>query len=132
MNLYITENESMLILIYPDGQRLEVDHFLRPVDFKDPQGLIGTHCVDAEIVSETIDTSTIRYIKSPQQIQETELVKLDDTTEGYFAEIISKHKEFVDQSKVIQILNLYCAFDDAVCACPEKDLILAEKIAFKA
>ena len=121
----------MFILVYPNSQKTDVDHFLRPVEFTDPQELIGTHCIDSTIISETNLSSTIRYFKSPQLIQEVEQVLLNEETEDYFTETISKHKEFLDQSKVIQILNLYCAFDDAICGCPEKDLIVAERVATK-
>ncbi len=132
MFLYLTKKQSMFILVYPSSQKIEVDHFLRPIDFKDPLKLIGTHCIDSTIVSETTSSTTIRYFKSPQLIREVELVKLSEKTEDYFAETINKHKEFLDQSKVIQILNLYCAFDDAIAARPEEDLVVAEKIAIKA
>ncbi len=132
MLLYLKKNESMLILIYPNNQKTEVDHFLSPIEFKDPQELVGTHCMDSTIVGETSKEATVRYFKTPQLIQEVELVKLESLTEQYFAETINKHKEFIDQSKIIQILNLYCAVDHAICACSEEDLIVAEKIAFKA
>ena len=124
MHLYTAENESMLILIYPNQQKVEVDHFLRPVEFKDPQELIGTHCVDAMIVSQTEKESTVRYFTTPHLVQEVELVKLSEETENYFAQTRDKHKEFIDQSKIVQILNLYCTFDDAVVTSTIKEMVL--------
>ncbi|MDF5726105.1 MAG: hypothetical protein PUP91_37810 [Rhizonema sp. PD37] len=131
MLLYITKNESMLILIYPNQQKREVDHFLSPIDFKNPSELVGTHCIDSTIINETTSEVTVRYFKTPQLIQEVELVKLSRLTEDYFTETINLHKEFTDQSKIIQILNLYCTFDDAICACSEEDLVVTERIAIK-
>ncbi|MDF5731004.1 MAG: hypothetical protein PUP92_24115, partial [Rhizonema sp. PD38] len=96
MLLYITNNESMLILIYPNQQKLEVDHFLSPIDFKNPNELMGTHCIDSTIINETEFEATVRYFKTPQLIQEVELVKLSSFTEDYFTETINLHKEFTD------------------------------------
>ncbi len=124
MHLYITKNESMLILIYPNQQKLEVDHFLSPIEFNDPQELIGTHCIDSMIVAQTDFEATVRYFTTPHLIQDIELVKLSEETKYYFAQIIDKHKEFIDQSKIVQILNLYCTFDDAVVTSTIKERIL--------
>ena len=129
---YLTENESMLILAYPKEQKVEVDHFLSPVEFKNPIELVGTYCTELTIVDENDVETKVRECKTPHLIQEVELIKRSSDEEPYFLEVEEKHRDFLDSSKVVQILNLYCAFDDAICAYPETDLIVAERIATKA
>jgi hypothetical protein len=121
----------MWILIYPNNQKTEVDHFLSPVEFKEPQELYGTHCIDSKVVDSSESEVKIQYFKTPHLIQGVELIELSEQTRNYFNTKLEQHKEFVDQSEVVKILNLYCVFDDAIAKLDEKDLIVEEKTAIK-
>lgn len=131
MYKYLTEKQSMMILAFPDGQKQEADPFLSPIDFKEPTELINTYCTEVTIVWQNESEAKTQHTKTPQLIQDFELIERSPETEHYFQEVQEKYEEFMDGSNIIQILNLYCAFDEVVLTYPKKDLVVAERIAIK-
>ncbi|MBO3463101.1 hypothetical protein G7B40_037975 [Aetokthonos hydrillicola Thurmond2011] len=119
--------DTMMILVYPNNQKEEVNIFLSPVDFKKPEQLINTHCTEVITVWQTKEQTRTREVKTPQLIKEFELIVRNSDTEDSFSAILNSFKEYAEGINITQILKLYCVFDEAIANCSIESLILAER-----
>lgn len=118
----------MIVLVYPDGQREDINIFFRPGKFKKPSELIGTHAVTVEYARHTKEQSMIREFKIPQRVEAIEVIDRSPDTEHHFNQLLETYPEYLRDTKFIQIVKLYCVFDEAIANTPKQELIVEERI----
>ena len=124
----IKEDTGMIVLVYPDSQREDINIFLRPNKFKKPLDLIGTHVVTAEYAWQTKEQSMVREFIVPQRVEAIEVIDRNLDTEHHFTQLVETYSKYLRDTKFIQIVKLYCVFDEAIANTPALSLIVEERI----
>ena len=119
----------MIVLVYPNSQKETFDINLRSHDFKQPSEILGTHATTAEIVWQTKEQTKIREFKVPQRIEAIDVIDRSPDTEHHFTELLETYAEYLRGTKFIQIVKLYCVFDEAIANTSALQLIVEERTA---
>ena len=124
----LIDGTTMLVRVYPRGQRVEYDDLIYPVSFSflNPQELIGTYCLKNKVIYQTPSQTKIREYKTPHLIKEIELLSRTEETESEFIKEERTHYTVIEPGDITQILNLYCIFDKN--PHPDEELSVNERI----
>ncbi len=127
--MYLDITIPMIVLVYPNNQTETFDINLRSLDFKQLSEVLGTHATTAEIVWQTREQTKIREFKVPQRIEDAQVIDRNPDTEHHFTELLETYHEYLRGVQFIQIVKLYCVFDEAIANTPKEQLIVEERIA---
>ncbi|MDF5716485.1 MAG: hypothetical protein PUP93_22075 [Rhizonema sp. NSF051] len=125
----MTGDSGMMIVVYPDNQRITHDIFLLCPKFKNALDLIGTHATTSEYGWQTKEQSQIVEFKVPQKIVDVQVIDRNEDTESYFVEFLETNKDYLPGTHIQRIVNVYCVFDEAIANLPRVELIVDERIA---
>lgn len=126
--MYLDIKVPMMVLVYPNSQRETFDINLRSRDFKQSSEVLGTHATSAEIVWQTKEQTKLREFKVPQRIEDVEVIDRNPDTEHHFTDLLETYHEYLRGAQFIQIVKLYCVFDETIVNTHSEELIVEERI----